>query len=301
VDDERLLIVNGDDFGLSAGVNAGILRAYRDGILTAASLLVNAAGTEEAVAIAHEHPGLAVGLHLALTQARAVVAPKRIPRLVDTTGHFGGSAVLCGLRYFFAPDIREELGHEIEAQLERFHSFGLALSHVDGHMNVHLHPVVLSLLIELAPAHGITAIRLPRDPLGEALWLDPRWAPRKLAEGGVFAALSCWAAPRLRAAGIGFTDRLYGLHQTGAIDEGYLLALTSRLPRGTTELYCHPGVLPDAEVTRWMPDYQHEVELAALCSPRVRQALYDHDVRLCNHWQLRAAPAGRLEARPNPP
>ncbi len=299
VDGECLLIVNGDDFGLSAGVNAGILQAYRDGILTSTSLLVNGAGTAEAVAIAHEHPGLAVGLHLALAQARAVASPKRIPGLVDPTGAFGDSAVLSGLRYFFAPGMREQLRCEIEAQLERFLSFGLALSHVDGHLNVHLHPVVLSLLIELAPAYGIGAIRLTRDPLLEALWLDPRWAPRKLVESGVFAALSCWAARRLSAAGIGFTDRLYGLHQTGAIDEAYLLALIPRLPRGTTELYCHPGVLPDVEIARRMPDYQHGVELAALCSPRVQRALYDHGVRLCNHWQLRATHVEHLEASPS--
>ena len=58
---------------------------------------------------------------------------------------------------------------------------------------------------------------------------------------------------------------------------------------GTTELYCHPGVLPDPEVARWMPNYQHDKETAALCSPRVRQALYDHGVTLSNYWQLQNA------------
>jgi hypothetical protein len=45
-------------------------------------------------------------------------------------------------------------------------------------------------------------------------------------------------------------------------------------------------VLPDAEITRWMPGYQHDKELAALCSPVVRQAVYDHGITLCNYWQL---------------
>jgi hopanoid biosynthesis associated protein HpnK len=284
---ERYLIVSGDDFGLSPGVNAGIIRAYRDGILTSASLLVNAPATVAAVAAAVEHPGLAVGLHLALAQGWAAAAPESIPDLVDADGAFGNWPVVSGLRYFFLPGVRTQLRREIEAQLRRFRSFGLALSHVDGHMNMHLHPVVLDILLELAREYRIGAVRLTRDPLLEALRLDARWPLRKAAEGAVFSALACWAAPRLRAAGVRFADRLYGLHQTGAIDERYLTALLARLPPGTTEIYCHPGVLPDAEITRWMPGYQHDVEMAALCSPRVRQAVYDHGVTLCNYWQLR--------------
>jgi hopanoid biosynthesis associated protein HpnK len=282
----RQLIVSGDDFGLSAGVNAGIIRAYGDGILTSTSLMVNAPGTAEAVALAHAHPGLAVGLHLALAQGRAVAPPEYIPNLVGPDGAFGDNAVLSGFKYFFLPGIRAELRREIEAQLQRFRSFGLALSHVDGHMNIHLHPVIFDLLMELAGDYRIPAIRLTRDPILQALWLDARWPVRKLAEGMVFSGLSCRAASRLRERRILFSDQLYGLHQTGAIDERYLLALIPALPPGVTELYCHPGVLPDAEVARWMPDYQHETEMAALCSPRVRQALYDHGVTLCNYWQL---------------
>jgi predicted glycoside hydrolase/deacetylase ChbG (UPF0249 family) len=203
------------------------------------------------------------------------------------------------MRYFFASSLREQLRREIQAQLVRFRSFGLALSHVDGHMNLHLHPVVLGILLDLAPDYGIAATRLTRDPLLQALWLDRRSAGRKIAEGAAFSALSCWAAPRLRNAGIFVTDRIYGLHQTGAVDEAYLLALIPSLPGGTTEIYAHPGVLPDAEIARWMPDYHHDRELAALCSPRVQQALYDHGITLCNYWQLRGG-AGVEALAPTP-
>jgi predicted glycoside hydrolase/deacetylase ChbG (UPF0249 family) len=154
------------------------------------------------------------------------------------------------MRYFFLPDMRAQLRREIQAQLERFRSFGLALSHVDGHLNIHLHPVVLDILIELSAAYEIAGFRLTRDPLVQALWLDARWPLRKATEATVFLGLTRWAEPRLRAAGIRSPDVLYGLHQTGAIDEGYLTALICRLPAGTSELYCHPGVLPDPSVER---------------------------------------------------
>jgi hopanoid biosynthesis associated protein HpnK len=286
MDAKRRLIVTGDDFGLSPGVNAGIVKAYREGILTSASLLVNAPATAEAVGLAHEHPGLAVGLHLVLVQGRASAPAASIPDLVGPEGNFSDCAVTSGIRYFFKPGTHEQLRREIEAQLDRFHSYGLALSHVDGHMNMHLHPVVLDILIELASQYGIAVIRLTRDPLLQALQLDPRWPLRKAAEAIVFLGLACWAEPRLRAAGIRFPDVLYGLHQTGAIDESYLTALIQSLRPGTTELYCHPGVMPDPEVERRMPGYQHETELAALCAPRVRQSLYGRGVTLSNYWQL---------------
>ncbi len=59
----RLLIVNGDDFGLARGVNEGIVEAHTNGILTSASLMVLAPAASEAGALAAEHPELSVGLH----------------------------------------------------------------------------------------------------------------------------------------------------------------------------------------------------------------------------------------------
>ena len=67
----RRLIVSADDFGMSTGINAGILRAHREGILTSASLMVNGSACAEAVELARAHPTLSVGLHLVLVQGRA--------------------------------------------------------------------------------------------------------------------------------------------------------------------------------------------------------------------------------------
>jgi chitin disaccharide deacetylase len=66
--DERWLIVNADDFGLSQGVNRGITRAHEQGILTSASLMVRYPAAEEAARYALAHPRLSVGLHLDLAE-----------------------------------------------------------------------------------------------------------------------------------------------------------------------------------------------------------------------------------------
>jgi hypothetical protein len=65
--------------------------------------------------------------------------------------------------------------------------------------------------------------------------------------------------------------------------EEYLLAALDRLEEGTTEIYFHPGCHPCDELTKWMPDYRHEAELAALTSPRVKEKLHLLGIRLRNY------------------
>src|SRR5437867_1012770 len=79
----RRLIVNADDFGFTADVNTGIIEAYRNGILTATTLMANGAAFDHAVVLAKENPGLDVGCHLALVGAKSVARPGvDLPRTV---------------------------------------------------------------------------------------------------------------------------------------------------------------------------------------------------------------------------
>lgn len=282
----RQLIVAADDFGMSAAVNAGIIRAHREGFLTDASLMVNGHGFADAVALARAHPTLSVGLHLVLVQGHAVTPAVEIPTLVDDHGMFGYNAPWTGLRYFVTPGARAQLRREITAQLDKFVATGLPLSHLDGHMTIHMHPSVLAILLELAPRYGIRALRLPREPLRPALRFDRRHLARKLFEGVTFAALSRYALPRLAAAGIRHPDRMFGMHQSGHVSEAYLLHLAPRLTTGVTEIYCHAGLWDD-EARRWRPaDYDPEGELAAVSSPRVRAALQAAGVAFITYRDL---------------
>ena len=286
---ERRLVVSGDDFGAAPEVNAGIVRAYRDGILTSTSLMVTGAAAGEAVALARAHPRLAVGLHLVLAQGRPAAPPPDIPHLVARDGAFGEQPVLAGLRYAWHWAVgrgRAELYREVGAQLEAFARTGLSLAHVDGHLNMHLHPMVLPILLELGPRYGLRAMRIPREPLRAALRHDAAHLPRKLGEGCVFATLAAYALPRVRAAGIKTADRVYGMHQTGHVDEGYLLSLLPTLPAGVSEIYCHPAERRPEALAPHQPGYDHGGELAALVSPRVRAALESAAVSLVSYPQL---------------
>src|SRR5437867_5387411 len=159
-------------------------------------------------------------------------------------------------------------------------------AHLDGHLNMHLHPMVLPILRELAPRYGIRAVRLSREDLGAALRYDSRHLARKLFEGVVFRALAAYAGPRLAAAHIVTADRVYGMHQTGHVDEGYLLALIGALPAGVSEIYSHPAEEASAALAIHPPGYDHAGELRALTSARVRTALEAANVQLVSYADL---------------
>lgn len=282
----KRLIVNGDDFGLSSQVNAAIIEAHQHGILTNTSLMVTGSAWQEAVALARATPSLQVGLHLTLVQGRAVLSHQQIPDLADTHGNFLDNPTYAGLRYFFSPRARTQVRDECRAQIERFLATGLPLAHIDGHVNIHMHPVVLDSLLSLVGEYGVRAMRLTREDLSCSLSLDPRYRLRKRWESFIFSRLATAAERKLHAAALVFPNTLFGLHQSGAIDEAYVLNLLPKLQAGTTELYCHPAFLPCPEVQRWTPDYPRDVELAALTSEAVRSTVKEQSVQLIGYRDL---------------
>ena len=277
------LIINADDFGLSAGANRGIIAAWRDGILTSASLMVNGDAFEEAVSLAEENPGLQVGLHLTLVQGRATAPGEGFPSLTDREGNFPDDPVMAGMRYFFLKSLRKKLLAEIEGQLRKFTATGIPLSHIDGHLNIHMHPTVFDILLSLMPKYGIETFRLSRERLFVDLSLARRRIVGKAADAFIFGRLAARCKPELDRRRVGYTDEVKGLLNSGRMTEAYLLAALDRLDDGVTEIYFHPGCHPDEQLRRWMPDYGHEEELAALTSVRVREKLHKLGIRLRNY------------------
>src|SRR5579863_6912374 len=105
----RALIVTADDFGFSPEVNAGVIRAHREGVLTATSLMVAGAARDQAAALARENPRLDVGLHLVVCRGHSVLAPDRLAGIVDAAGNFPDNPVAAGFRYFVNRAIRTRL------------------------------------------------------------------------------------------------------------------------------------------------------------------------------------------------
>ncbi len=283
----RRLIVNGDDFGFSSGVNQAIIAAHERGVLTSTSLMMTGDAVDEAVMLAKAHPTLAVGLHLVLACGRSVLPSTQIPHLVDAQGRFSYEPEKAGIHYHLNAGARRELPLEIRAQLERFRQTGLPLSHVDGHVHVHIQPVVLNHLVTLAEEFEIRFIRLPFEEATIALRADRSDLLTKLLLSLVYAGLRRYGESRLRSHGIQYTDRVYGLLNSGRMTEGYLLKLIPQLRANLVEIYSHPA-MPLAGEPANESFGLRQAECDALMSDRVRAAIQNQGFELTNYSQLGA-------------
>lgn len=283
----RHLIINGDDFGFSAGVNQAIIAAHTQGILTSTSLMVTGSAFAEAVELAKAQPRLAVGLHLVLACGRSVLPADQIPHLVDAAGNFSNQPEAAGLYYHFNAAARRELRLEIRAQLTKFRATGLPLSHVDGHVHVHLQPVVMHHLAQLATEFKIRFVRLPLEDLRASLQADHSDWVTKVLLSLVYAGLRRYGARVLRSHQIRFVDRVYGLLQSGRMTEAYLLKLIPHIQSQLVEIYAHPAVTIAGEPANEAYGLG-EAERDALLSDRVRDLIQSQGFKLTNYSQLGA-------------
>ena len=262
----KRVIVTADDFGLSPEVNAAVLLAHGSGVLTCASLMVGAPVAAEAAALARARPGLKVGLHLRMVEGRPVLPPGEVPDLVDGDGLFRPGLVGPGARMFLSPRARRQAVAECRAQVDAFLKTGLELDHLNGHNHFHIHPTILDAVLQIARRTRIPAVRVPSQPI----FSMPPTAALTAAVMAPWVARTRW---KLRRAGIKTNDSLFGLFETGAMVESAWLRLIPLLPDGLTEIYCHPATATAGLLKASMPGYRHAEELAALLSPRVREAL----------------------------
>jgi predicted glycoside hydrolase/deacetylase ChbG (UPF0249 family) len=134
----RYVIANADDFGMSRGVNEGVLRAHREGIVTSASLLVRWPAAREAAQASRDNPRLSLGLHADLGewafQNDTWMSLYSVVSLDD------------------AGSIRSELMRQLESFCQLV---GTQPSHLDSHQHVHCHEPARSMFIELAVELGI--------------------------------------------------------------------------------------------------------------------------------------------------
>jgi hopanoid biosynthesis associated protein HpnK len=279
---EKSVIMTADDFGVSREVNAEIIRAHREGVLTGASLMVAGSARDEAAALARDNQALDVGLHLVLCRGTSVMSPESLGGIVDANRRFPDNPVAAGMRYFFDSRIRERLRSEIRAQIELHLKLIGVLNHIDGHLNFHVHPVIAGILIELAVEYRVKCIRLPREPILTTLKLARDHLPRKLVEAGIFRALSRRARRLMNVRGIRTTDWLFGLHQSGHLTEEYLIGVVARLRPGITEIYFHPA----ADAGGTPPPAEAQLEAAILRSASIREALQTAGARLTNFAEL---------------
>ncbi len=267
----RYLVVNADDFGFTRDVNAGIVRAHREGILTSTTLMANGDAFEDAIRLAKENPKLDIGVHLQMVQGQSLSRQGR--PLPATVGALVGD-LLAG---------RWDLLKELEAQVEKILAAGIHPSHLDTHKHTHLLPAVLDAVLRISEKYSIRWVRKPFD-----LPLDGRRAGWKTRAAAVLMARLRGHFDKVLARhGARSTNHFAGFLWTGNFSPQDLVQLIRSLPEGTTEFMCHPGILgEELRVARTRLRENRELELQALIHPSVREAISEYGIHLVGYNEL---------------
>jgi predicted glycoside hydrolase/deacetylase ChbG (UPF0249 family) len=274
------LVVNADDLGLHPALDAGILRAHREGIVTSATVLVMGPSAQEAVARARAQ-GLALGVHLALCTRLPPAAPASHVPTVAPGGRLRGGWANFARAWLTGRVRREELEWELAAQVRRARALGAEVDHLDAHQHLHLLPGVRPLVEALAQREGLP-LRWP-DRLPRMSWLRAPGPAVKTSLLSLLARIAPGPRPGVRRVSAG------GIFEAGQLTESALLSLLESLPPGDFELGCHPGEghphVP--EDPAW--SYGWQSELDALTSPRVRSQVERLGVELTTYGAVASA------------
>lgn len=237
------LIVNADDLAIHPDTNAGIVSAYRNGIVSSATMLMTTPFVERTIRDVARAETLPIGVHLSLTLGSAVAPRREVADLVDEEGRFTWSSrglLLC--RFANGPERRllAQIQCEFEAQLARACDYGMRPTHADSHQHVHMNPAIFAMLEEILPRFGIGQLRFSRESV------SARAVAGALKEGKPInlakIALLGWLSMRLRPR-LATPDGFFGVLYSGVVTKQAVMAAIATLPTDRSlEICVHPGL-----------------------------------------------------------
>ncbi|MBW5827168.1 chitin disaccharide deacetylase [Yersinia kristensenii] len=246
---EKLLIVNADDFGLCKGQSYGIIEAFRHGIVSSTTAMMNCADIYHAAELSQQNPALPVGMHFVLTYGRPLTA---MPSLVDDNGELG--------KWLWARAEAgelnlDEIAQELAAQFDKFITvFGRPPTHIDSHHHVHMLPQIYPLIESFAHENSLP-LRVDRQDAQQQNTVLHQ--PRSTE----------W-----------FDAGFYGENLT---EQSFLQLLdyTDQNTINSVEVMCHPAFIDKILMTSGYC-YPRLTELDILTSPVLKQTIADRGYRL---------------------
>lgn len=278
----RLLIVNADDYGLTEGISRGILHAHREGVVTSTSVIAIGPAYPKVASWLADEDDLGVGVHLAAVgEDPPLLTAREIPTLVGRRGRLCESYSEFVARAVLGRIDPEELRREFTAQLQCVQELGVPITHLDAHQHLQLWPSVCTVVLNMATAHAIPAVRVPRF--------------RALHPIGLGVTLLGWRLARAaERAGLRYPLDAVGIECAGHLDEDLLPKVLARLAahhQPAVELTVHPGEGDDIDRRRYHWGYRWEDELAALVGPVAHRAVEQAGFTLATYADLPAPAA----------
>ena len=277
----KYLLVSADDFGLTKSINAGIVKAMREGVVTALNLMPSGKAFEDAVSLAKGLGTKEIGAHLSLTESVPVSDPNKIPSLIAKDGRFYKSYKDLFLRLLPGKIVSDEIYVELKAQLDRLTKAGIKPLSISSHEHIHMMPVVLKIFLKLAAEYDIPSIRCVRSepvipPIGVKKvfkFLIGRYLANVNAEGCKCSTIRC-------------ADNFLGFLDSGSLNETILERMITSLKEGVTELVCHPGFIGPEVLERYRFHLNCEDELFALTSKKIRKLIERKKIELIGYSGL---------------
>jgi hopanoid biosynthesis associated protein HpnK len=286
----KQLILNADDFGLTRGVNEGIIRAHREGVLTSATLMACGAAFDHAVALAKQNPRLGIGCHLVLVGGRATAPVEEISSLASKDSRLPESLGGFVTRLSAGMIRPTEIERELRAQILKIRTAGIEPTHLDTHKHTHAHPLVMRALSRVARELEIPRVRKPMENLRNS-WESSRGERSAMLPELLSAAAARMVAPIFESAarkyGLQSPDHFLGLARTGRLRPDALRRMIGSVREGSTEIMLHPGI-SDSELAtiETRLSWQRNSEMDALIDPAVKSVVEEHGIRLITYREL---------------
>lgn len=290
----KCVIINADDFGLTKGINRGIIQAYREGILTSASLIANMPAYEDAIDLAKKNPELGIGVHLNLLRGKSILPKDKIPTLVNKENRFYRNSVrfLMGL---ISGIIRlSDIEREFEAQIDKVIRSGIQPTHIDSEKHLHSLPRVIDIVAKLASRKKIKCIRWINEPLNfNRKFSLNSFFNKQIYKSFFLNLLSKRCSNLIKKNNLLTTDKFIGIVKTGYMDESVYKEIFLKLGEGNWEIMTHPGYIDNEleqlskEIGSYFINKYREAELKALLCPELKQLAKKMDIRLINFNDLK--------------
>lgn len=276
----KKLVVNADDFGLTEGINRGIVDGFNSGIITSASLIATMPAFRHAVELTKENAELDIGVHLSLTTGKpcsenSKLAPiMRRGEFIRSYGHV--------IKSVYANEIQlEDIKDEMSAQIRKVQETGLNITHVDSHQHIHMVPRLLKLLLALMNEHQIPFVRVPNE-------LIRTQNLRTIKDWGLFmlGLIGKLSRKKVFHSNLNSSQYLWGLFCSEAMSLHDLMHILKSLRPGVNELMCHPGY-NDATLHHIYQGHSfRQQELSALTSREAFDFIRRGDIQLTNYGEL---------------
>ncbi|MET4695526.1 chitin disaccharide deacetylase [Endozoicomonas lisbonensis] len=249
------LIINADDFGLSPGVNHGIVDAFKLGVVRSTTMMVGMPGEAHGVELAKANPQLSVGIHLRLTAGKPLC--DNLETLTDSSGLF-----LDQLSFYDSDNLcPKEIEQEFRAQIEHFLKLGLTPTHLDSHHHCYGHPIAQPVIIKLSREYDLPHRTVDASRVTEIVTETAKYTYR-------------------------FTDHFYGETSQQMLLDIVDKELAARGHNAILEVMCHPAYIDQGlmEASSYTEARVREFEI--LTSAELQQNLASREVELTDYKEI---------------